>query len=178
MYGPCNFADSFWTSEIPQVAAKLPAGLTEEFINQVYAGSPVPIRGGVSLEGQAPGAPDFGDPRQAFAFTQIAHGSVLKAVYPKGEWDVVDPLRNISSSFPPTFIVHGAEDVMVPVRLSQDLFGALQDSGVECGMEEVPGEGHTFAAKMKVGSRTWLLQQKGFDFLASLIDRTVAKVPY
>lgn len=171
MYGPSNFADSFWTSELPQVAAKLPPGLTEDFINQVYAEKPVPTRGGVSLEGQAPGAPNFSDPRQAFAFTQIARGSVFKAVYPSGDWDKVDPLRNIDSSFPPTYIVHGTEDVMVPIGLSRTLYSALVESGVQCGMQEVPGEGHTFAAQMQVGSRTWELQRKGFDFLESLVKR-------
>ena len=171
MYGPCSFSDSFWTTELPQVAVMLPSNLTEDFINQVYTESPVPIRGGVSLEGQAPGAPDFSDPRQAFAFTQIARGSVLTAVYPRGDWEKVDPLRNINPSFPPTFIVHGTEDVMVPIGLSRELYSALMENGVACGMEEVPGEGHTFAAKMEVGSRTWELQRKGFDFLESLIKR-------
>lgn len=173
MYGPCNFADAFWSSELPQVAAKLPRGFSEDFINQVYAERPVPIRGGVSLEGQAarPGAPNFDDPRQAFAFVQIARGSVLRAVYPRGDWGSVDPLRNVSPSFPPTFIVHGDEDVMVPVRLSRDLHAALVRNGVECGMEEVPGEGHTFAARMEVGSRTWQLQRKGFDFLEALVKK-------
>ena len=171
MYGPCNFSDSFWTSELPQIASKLPPGLTADFINQVYSESPVPIRGGVSLEGQAPGAPNFSDPRQAFAFTQIGQGSVLTAIYPKGDWDTVDPLRNIGASFPPTFIVHGTEDVMVPMSLSNDLHSALLAHGVKCGMAEVPEEGHTFAAKMKVGSRTWEIQRKGFEFLESLIDR-------
>ena len=169
MYGPCNFSDAFWTSEVSQVAAKLPPGLTEDFINQVYTEKPVPIRGGVSLEGQAPGAPNFSDPRQAFAFTQIARGSVFKAIYPTEDWAKVDPLRNVSSSFPPTFIIHGSEDVMVPIGLSQELYSALVKNGVKCGMEEVPGEGHTFAAKMEVGSRTWELQRKGFDFLESLV---------
>ncbi len=170
MYGPCNFSDNFWTTELHQIASKLPPGLTPDFINQVYAEDPVPIRGGVSLEGQAPGAPNFSDPRQAFAFTQIASGSVLKALYPKGDWDAVDPLRNISASFPPTFIVHGTDDVMVPLALSKDLHAALVEKGVKCGLQEVPGEGHTFAAKMAVGSRAWELQQNGFNFLQSLIN--------
>ncbi|KAK4119488.1 alpha/beta-hydrolase [Parathielavia appendiculata] len=169
MYGPCNFSNAFWTTELPQVAAKLPPGLTEKFINQVYTEKPVPTRGGVSLEGQAPGAPNFSDPRQAFAFTQIARGTVLKAIYPKGDLDRIDPVRNISASFPPTLIVHGTEDDMVPISLSRDLYRELQKCGVKCGMEEVPEEGHTFAAKMKVGSRTWELQRRGFDFLEGLV---------
>lgn len=167
MYGPCNFSDPFWTTPLPHVAAKLPPGLDDAFLNRVFDG-PVPVVGGVSLEGQAPGPPDFTDPRQAYALTRIARGKVLDAIFPLKDWDKVDPLRNISKSFPPTFIVHGGSDTMVPVELSRALFERLRECGVRCGMVVVEGEEHTFAAKMKVGSRTWELQREGFDFLEKI----------
>lgn len=167
MYGPCNFSDPFWTTKLSHI--KVPPGLTEEFLNRVFDQHPVPITGGVSLEGQATKGPDFADPRQAFALSQIANGTVLDAIFPSKNWEEVDPLCNVDVSFPPTFIVHGAADTMVPTSLSRDLLGALEKHGVRCGMREVPGEEHTFAAKMKVGSQTWNLQREGFDFLQSLI---------
>lgn len=169
MYGPCNFTDPFWTSEIPHVAAKLPKDLTEQFLNRIFDERPIPITGGVSLEGQAPGPPDFTDPRQAYALTQIASGKVMKAIFPSQEFEKVDPLRNVTASFPPTFIVHGEADTMVPARLSRALLEELKKNGVKCGMKEIPGEEHTFAARMKVGSQTWELQREGFDFLQSLL---------
>lgn len=169
MYGPSGFADPFWTTELSHVAARLPQGITDEFMGKVFDEKPVPIEGGVSLEGQAQGPPDFKDPRQAFALTHIARGKVMDAVMPSKAWERVDPLLNISPSFPPTFIVHGTEDTMVPISLSKALFSALQSEGVKSEMREVPGEEHTFAAKMAVGSRTWELQRQGFDFLESLI---------
>lgn len=168
MYGPCNFAHPFWTTELPHVAANLPQGLSDEFINRIFDEDPVPIIGGVSLEGQQSGAPNFDDPRQAFALTQIANGKVMDVIFPSKDWEKVDPLENITASFPPTFIVHGAEDKMVPLDLSRDLYSTLLQQGVKCGLRVVPGEGHTFAAKMKVGSPTWELQREGFDFLESL----------
>ncbi|KAK0654900.1 Alpha/Beta hydrolase protein [Cercophora newfieldiana] len=168
MYGPCNFGDAFWTSELPGVLAMLLPSLSDTFMNQVYLDDPVPIKGGVSLEGQRPGRPDFSDPRQAFAWSRIGRGRVLETVYPLGDWDQVDPLRNIGPTFPPTFIVHGTEDAMVPIDLSRALYAALQKAGVQCGMVEVAGEGHTFAARMEVGSQTWTLQRQGFDFLENL----------
>lgn len=170
MYGPCKFEDASWSTEISHVAAKLPSGLDDAFLNRVFQETPVPITGGVSLEGQAPGPPDFTDPRQAFALAHIARGQVMKAILPGGEYDRADPLRNISASFPPTFIVHGAADTMVPIPLSQALFTVLKQHGVKCGMVEVPNEEHTFAAKMRVGSQTWKLQRLGFDFLQQLLD--------
>ncbi|KAH7002426.1 Alpha/Beta hydrolase protein [Ilyonectria destructans] len=169
MYGPCNFADAFWKTTLTEIKSKLPTDLSEDFLNQVFSEDPIPIEGGVSLEGQRVGGPNFSDPRQAFAFTQIANGKVMDAIFPSGDWDKVDPIRNISSSFPPTFIVHGDEDKMVPQSLSKGLLSVLSENGIKCGMRGIPDEGHTFAAKMKVGSQTWNLQREGFDFLESLI---------
>ncbi|KAK7186470.1 alpha/beta-hydrolase [Paraphaeosphaeria sporulosa] len=170
MYGASNFSDPFWTTPLPHVAAKLPPTLDDTFLNRVFNG-PVPITGGVSLEGQAVGPPDFKDPRQAYALTRIARGKVLDAIFPSKDWDKVDPLRNVSENFPPTFIVHGGADTMVPVDLSKALFARLKECGVRCGMVVVEGEEHTFAAKMKVGSRTWEMQREGFEFLEGVVGR-------
>lgn len=60
---------------------------------------------------------------------------------------------------------------MVPIELSRELLRRLEQAGVRCGMTEVPGEEHTFAAMMEVGSRTWWLQREGFDFVESVIGR-------
>lgn len=149
---------------------KLPGHLTSDFINKIYDENPVPIEGGVSLEGQANGPPDFSDPRQAFALSQVANGTVMDAVYPSRKWAEVDPLLNISSDFPPTYIVHGTADTKVPIELSRKLYRKLQSLGANCDMSDAPGEEHTFAAKMVLGSQTWDVQRRGFDFLQGLIQ--------
>jgi acetyl esterase/lipase len=152
------------------VAAKLPQNLSPEFLNRVFAETPVPIRGGVSLEGQASQAgPNFDDPRQAFALTQIANGKVLGTIFPSREWQKVDPILNINSQFPPVSIVHGLADTMVPITLSRALLQELKKHNVHSQLLEIPDEEHTFAARMEVGSSTWDLQRQGFDFLRDLI---------
>jgi Dipeptidyl aminopeptidases/acylaminoacyl-peptidases len=138
-------------------------------MNKVFEECLVPITGGVSLEGQSIGPPDFSDPRQAYALTRLANGTLLDAIFPSKDWNKVDPARNISPYFPPTFIAHGTADSKVPIGVSRELFRILKDHGVHCGMSEIPEEDHTFAAKMQVGSRTWELQRLGFDFLESLV---------
>lgn len=171
-YGPVHFADPFWTSRIEEIASKLPTGLTPEFLNQVYDEKPVPTKGGVSLEGQAkPGPPDFSDPRQAYAFTNIANGTLMKSIFPSQEWKKIDPIENVTEDFPPTFIVHGLADSMVPISLSREMYGKLKEKGVECEMVEIPGEPHTFVARMEKGGATWELQRKGFDWLQGIIER-------
>ncbi|RHZ43595.1 uncharacterized protein CDV56_100021, partial [Aspergillus thermomutatus] len=175
-YGAVHFAHPFWTQPLPHVRAKLPP-LDESFINRVYEQTPVPTSSAVSLEGQSEAGlskgPDFSRPRDAFAFTQIADGRVLEACYPGhgGDFGAIDPVENVREGFPPTWIVHGAADRMVPIEVSRVLLERLREKGVECGMTEVPGEDHTFAMGMQVGSRTWELQREGFDFLERVIAR-------
>lgn len=171
MYGPAHFADPHWTTPLPQVAPPLSTDLPPSFFQPMWDQSPVPTRGVVSLEGQTVGAPDFNDPRQAFAFIQIKKGAVFDTIFPSRDWAKVDPLLNVTSAFPPTVLVHGDQDVMVPLSLSRDLYEELRRRGVRCELILVEGEGHTFAAKMKVGSLTWETQRKGFDFLEDVIRR-------
>ena len=180
LYGAVNFSNSLWWKELPHVAAKLPKDLSPSFLQRVYDEFPIPTDSSVSLEGQTESGvskgPDFSKPRDAFAFTQIAGGTVLDAIYPAGqttdrEYDLVDPARNVTVDFPPTYIVHGQSDTMVPIELSRQFLDILKDAGVKCGMTEVPGEEHTFAAMMEVGSKTWWLQREGFDFLEGVIGR-------
>ncbi|KAJ5605174.1 hypothetical protein N7510_010328 [Penicillium lagena] len=180
LYGAVHFTDPFWKKPLPHIAAKLPPNLEESFLNKVYDEKPVPTDSSVSLEGQtesgAAKGPNFSRPRDAFAFTQISRGTIIDAIYPASQstdakMDLIDPARNISGDFPPTYIVHGMADTMVPIELSRELHRRLQEAGVRCGMTEVPDEEHTFAAMMKVGSPTWWLQREGFDFLESLIGK-------
>ncbi|KAF4992352.1 hypothetical protein FDECE_13741 [Fusarium decemcellulare] len=173
MYGPCVFHDPSWKEKLPHIALSLPE-FPPGFIDQVFDEDPVPIEGGLSLEGQRKGGPDFTNPRQAYVSTQLANGTVLDAVYPSGNWDEVDPIKNLSPFFPPTFIAHGADDRLVPPRISEALFSALSQHGVKCDLRIIPEEDHIFTGTMKVGSQTWNLQREGFDFLESLIQHPKA----
>lgn len=171
-YGAVNFSDPHWSSELPPLAAKFPGEFTPEFLNKVYDEKPVPIKGGVSLEGQAgPPRPSKDDPRMPFAMTQIAHGKVLNVIFPSMDLKRIDPVLNVTSAFPPTFTVHGDADWMVPIGMSEALFKRLKEAGVESEMLVVPGEPHTFAGTMKKGSQTWNLQRRGFDWLQGIIER-------
>ncbi|CAG7923871.1 unnamed protein product [Penicillium olsonii] len=178
LYGSVHFADPAWRIPLPHVAKKLPSDLTPEFLNKIYDEYPVPTDSSVSLEGQTEAGtgkgPDFSKPRDAFAFTQIASGTVIDVIYSSKDdpgMTRVDPILNVKDGFPPTYIVHGMADTMVPIGLSRALLQKLKDHGVRCGMTEVPDEEHTFAAMMEVGSKTWWLQREGFDFLEQIIGK-------
>ncbi|KAF2234981.1 alpha/beta-hydrolase [Viridothelium virens] len=169
LYGATNFQDSFWTQSLTFMK---PPECSESFMSQVYEEKPVPIQGGLSLEGQTEdGKPPPMGPRTAFTMTHIAKGTLLDVCYPSKDWKKIDACLNVAPEFPPTCIVHGLEDKMVPPFLSRTLCRRLEEEGVRSQFIDVPGEGHTFAGKMSKGSRTWDLQRKGFDFLESIIGR-------
>ncbi|KAL2831322.1 Alpha/Beta hydrolase protein [Aspergillus pseudoustus] len=174
-YGAVHFAHPFWRKPLPHVQANLPrAGFEPAFLQKVYDEYPIPTTSGISLEGQAQQSnkPDFSRPRDAFALTQIANGTVLDAIFPAGagRLEDIDPVSRVTSSFPPTFIVHGDSDRMVPVELSRKLFEVLKGNKVECEMVEVEGEDHTFALGMEIGGKTWNTSRKGFEWLEGIIQ--------
>jgi dipeptidyl aminopeptidase/acylaminoacyl peptidase len=143
-----------------------------EFLQKIYDEDPVPTMGGVSLEGQAsPKGPDFSDPRQAFAMTQIANGTLFETCFPSKEFKKIDSILNVDKDFPPTCIVHGTSDTMVPISLSKDLLETMEKASIKVEMIDVPGEEHTFAGKMAKGGETWNVQRKGFDFLEEVLNK-------
>lgn len=158
------------------MSARLPT-FPADFLQKVYEEDPVATRGGVSLEGQAQpaGGPNLKDPRQAFAMTTIANGRLLDLCFPSKDFKKIDALLNIGEAFPPTCIVHGQSDTMVPIDLSRILFEEMKRKSVNVEMIEVPGEEHTFAGKMVKGSQTWEIQRKGFDFLEAVLREKAAK---
>ncbi|KAL4897463.1 Alpha/Beta hydrolase protein [Aspergillus ambiguus] len=172
-YGAVHFTHPFWTSPLPHLKSTLPA-FDDAFLHRIYDDRPVPTSSATSLEGQAQtragAAPDFSRPRDAFAFTQLANGTVLDACFPGGDVRAIDPVVRAGPHFPPTCIVHGLDDRMVPIHLSRTLAAVLREHGVRCEMVEVPGEGHTFAMGMQAGSATWEVQRRGFDFLEEVIS--------
>ncbi|KAF2668883.1 alpha/beta-hydrolase [Microthyrium microscopicum] len=171
-YSPASFSDQSWRKKQED---RTPPGvkIDLDLAQKVFDIKPIPTTAGVGLEGQAL-PPDFSDPRQAFTFSTMSRGGVVKAIYPKGEtegYQKVDPVLNVTSDFPPTMIVHGTADVSVPIHLSHALFKKLQDAGVESEMVEVEGAEHTFSMKMVKGDATWERQRLGFDFLEKIIAR-------
>lgn len=173
-YGAKQFSDAHWTQHMPGMPDHCYDPRPQAEIDQLH-GEQTTFIGGVSLEGHSadPSAPNP-MARQAFAMHQIAMGQVVKAIwapYPN-ELEKIDPLLNVSGSWPPVAIVHGTADVMIPMRLSRDLEGKLRECGVETEFIEVADEPHTFCGKMVKGSKTWDMQRKGFDFLEKVIARS------
>ena len=60
------------------------------------------------------------------------------------EYPVYSPLSHVSSDDPPTLIIHGDKDTLVPLIEGTSMHKALTDSGVVSRMVVIPGAGHVF----------------------------------
>lgn len=155
---------------------RFPAPSSEEEIS-VRAESTIFV-GGVSLEGQADSSsPSNPKSRLGFALHQISTGNVIKTIWPQApqHLQAIDPMLNVSSEFPPTAIVHGTADDMIPMHLSKAFEQVLIDHHVETEFFEVEGEKHTFCGQMEKGSKTWDTQRKGFDFLERILKQSYVR---
>lgn len=85
----------------------------------------------------------FTDDPQIIPFTP-ALGFDLKA--PKDELKAllmkISPITLVSAKYPPTLIVHGDSDKLVPLQQSEVMDQALAKAGVEHKLEVIPGGGH------------------------------------
>ena len=175
-YGAKSFSAPFWTQPIPSMPAAFHAPLPPSEVAAVHAEKTVFI-GGTSLEGQ-PADPTHPNPqqRQAFAMHAIATGKVLNSIWPRypADLQLIDPVLKVSSSWPPTAIVHGTADQTIPIAMSKDLEKRLKEAGVKTSLFEVQGEPHTFVGKMTKGSATWDSQRRGFDWLEERLEESYA----
>lgn len=167
-YGVKNFTDNFWKDKWEKLGDDWKN--VDPVFQPLFKEKDV-IVGGMSLEGQAGSAPVV-DPRQRLVRKLIGDGALLRTVVPDGNLKAVDPLLNLHSKWPPTGIIHGDSDFMVPSTLSRNLETGLKEVGVETAFLGVEGEGHTFVGSMVKGSKTWDTQRKGFDFLERVLERS------
>jgi acetyl esterase/lipase len=101
------------------------------------------------------GAPNLADPRCAWYIAQIKAGTAISSIVPDGDYARVDPTTQFSEKFPPTYFLHGTEDVFVKCELTERAHEMLKGLGVKT--ELVVGEeiGHAFDLHMEEGSELW-----------------------
>jgi acetyl esterase/lipase len=78
-------------------------------------------------------------PNAGFAVAQMLGGP--PAALP-GSYIAASPVDQVSPADPPTFLVHGAIDPLVPVSQSEELAAALTRVGVRNQLVVIPGAGH------------------------------------
>jgi acetyl esterase/lipase len=61
------------------------------------------------------------------------------------------PIAYVGPGFPPTMLLHGTADTLIPWRSSALLHGALVDAGVEADLRLYAGQQHAFDAAPSFG---------------------------
>ena len=84
--------------------------------------------------------------------------------------DEASPLRYASANFPPTMLVHGNADEIVPVEASFAMYHALQKVGAQVELHIYDGVPHAFDAERDFGHQV-------ADLIALFIDRKVRQAP-
>jgi acetyl esterase/lipase len=137
-YGPKCYDDGCWFEPLPAFA-QMP-DLPREFTEQIHSGSQAITSEAMFVDGK----PNLADPRCAWYIAQIKAGTSLSSIVPDGDYARCDPVTQFSTGFPPTYFLHGKEDVFVGHALSERAAGKLEECGVE--VEIVLGEeiGHAF----------------------------------
>jgi dipeptidyl aminopeptidase/acylaminoacyl peptidase len=54
----------------------------------------------------------------------------------------LSPITYVNAKYPPTLIIHGDSDKVVPLQQAQAMDHALAKAGVEHALEVIPGGGH------------------------------------
>ncbi|MBN1844421.1 MAG: alpha/beta hydrolase [Sedimentisphaerales bacterium] len=65
-------------------------------------------------------------------------------MFDPNEADNVSPLLHASQDDPPTLLIHGDKDRLVPLWHSEKMCAALKEQGVEAELMVMPGAGHGF----------------------------------
>ncbi len=60
----------------------------------------------------------------------------------KAKTEAVSPVHYVSEDSPPTLILHGTHDTLVPYAQSEELAAALRSKGVDVWLQTLPGSGH------------------------------------
>ncbi|KAI1381232.1 Alpha/Beta hydrolase protein [Hypoxylon crocopeplum] len=173
-YGAKLFRDSFWFTPLPMLA-QLP-DVPGEFLDKIFD-EPIQTSTANSLEavpepqhtqgrpkkGLPP--PDLSRPRNAWLFSTLKDGSHLTKIVQDGDFDRVDPVRNFTAKFPPTFFVHGLDDTMILPEISEEASERLKELGVETGTAFVPGASHGFDLGLGPEDPQYQYVQQAIKFL-------------
>ncbi|KAH6619045.1 Alpha/Beta hydrolase protein [Boeremia exigua] len=201
-YGAKCFADYHWTTPLtampasfhdpvdPAITAAVRAektifigGASLEGHSKPAAGSPTPSSSpppnppppaNAAAPPPGPPMPPNPSPRHIYTMHALATATHLPLLHPPfpSSLNLIDPLLNIHAGWPPTAIVHGTADAMIPLRLSQEFATALRAKGGRVEVFEVEGAGHTFCGGMQRGGEVWESQARGWEWLAERLGES------
>nr|MDO8109663.1 alpha/beta hydrolase [Candidatus Sigynarchaeota archaeon] len=86
-------------------------------------------------------------------------------------FDPYCPARNVTTTYPPTLLLHGDADTDVPVEQSRQMLGALKKSGVPAEMITIKGGAHGFDGRGAFDRVVGPTLTKVVDFVSEHVHR-------
>ncbi|KAJ4179561.1 hypothetical protein NW767_014597 [Fusarium falciforme] len=189
-YAPMNFAHPWWTGIRDKLDVNTPE-LTPEMEKMVFSQYPIPSRvdipakpdhtGKIRLPETDPANPTYESARIAYSTSIITRHELLdvsypfpsdKTISPADHYRLIDPVANVHQQWPPTCLVHGADDNLLPHTVTAEpLTQELQKQGVECEFIKISGAKHMFAISMTRQSEEWVHVGKAMDWAARMIGK-------
>jgi hypothetical protein len=112
----------------------------EEFTSSIFSGPQALNSQPMFIAGK----PNLSDARCAWYIQQIKQGTSLSSIVPDGDYARIDAASQFTSSFPPTYFLHGKPDVFVGYQLSVKAHGELNGLSVESVLVTPEDVGHAF----------------------------------
>lgn len=74
---------------------------------------------------------------------------------PRGPFFDLNESYNFSSSYPPTIIIHGEKDDIVPVKCAENFYSDLQRNGIQSKLHIIQDEGHIWISQYNFEILNW-----------------------
>lgn len=160
-----DFSDNFWFS--PNPALPKP-DFPEQLIHKIWSEIPPPTSAMLrhsEIAGPRTGT-SASQPRNAYLFSGVANGTLLRTNTKDGKYKRIDPCTLFTQGFPPVFFIHGVEDRVVPVRFSERAYAELKGMGVATELRRVDGMDHAFDEGLGSKDADFATVREGLEFLA------------
>ncbi|KAF2083742.1 alpha/beta-hydrolase [Saccharata proteae CBS 121410] len=138
-YGTKYFSDPCWLRPVPPFSSltSIPP-IPESFHTSPVALTAPPVFLLNTKE------PNFSDPRTTYVISGLKSGTLLTDAIKDCNIEKIEPTRGLGAGFPPTYFMHGDQDEMCPLELSERAASELGGKGGRANLRSVGGVGHGF----------------------------------
>ncbi|MBI4570114.1 MAG: alpha/beta hydrolase [Planctomycetes bacterium] len=83
----------------------------------------------------------------------------------RATYELASPIHHVTADDPPTLLIHGTADILVPIIQSRLMLARLKEAGVEAELLEVEGADHGFSRGAKQALSKEAITERVFEFV-------------
>ncbi|KAF2101190.1 alpha/beta-hydrolase [Rhizodiscina lignyota] len=158
IYGAAYFTDEWWSKPVPMPWEESDPAIMARVFDEVIQ---------TSTDSKDF---DISHPRAAWVCDKLKHGRLLSTLcgHMYEQCDPITMKGGLTKDFPPTYFLHGDQDVLVNVKIAEKTVEGLKKLGVETGIAVMEGGGHGYDFALKDGDKDFeAVVKPGLEFLKS-----------